>query len=336
MKGSGRGGRVKGSGRERREKGSGRVDGARPLRPRDFIEDRDGWIYAVSAYDNSDRVGCVLRYIPDPHGDRVNPEGVCYRKVDFEESFRLIGEEKPSYLAEVIRIPPADITRVYKPEERLAFCAARDTRVGMLADLFPLPAGALGCTGSRLCGIESPGSDIDLVVYGRAFFSAREILKKAIGNGQTGDLSPETWRAVYAKRDPEIPFEVFLLHERRKWNRGEIEGTYFDLLYTRSYDDLDASPARRGERRGRKTLEARVTDASLSFDNPATYRVDHDEVSRIISFTHTYSGQALPGEVVEACGVLEEHGDELWLVVGTTRTARGEYIISRTLIEEQG
>jgi hypothetical protein len=34
--------------------------------------------------------------------------------------------------------------------------------------------------------------------------------------------------------------------------------------------------------------------------------------------------------------MLEEHGDELWLVVGTTRTARGEYIVSKTLLEEQG
>ena len=308
----------------------------KPLRPRDFIEDRDGWIYAVSAYDNSDLAGCVLRYVPDPSGGRVNPEGVCYRKIDFEESFRLIGEEKPSYLGELLRIPLGHITRVYKPEERLAFCVARDGRVGNIADLFSLPAGALGCTGSRLCGIESPASDIDLVVYGRAFFTAREILHEAIGRGDVSDLSPEMWKVVYEKRNPEIPFEVFLLHEKRKWNRGEIQGTYFDLLYTRSYDDPDASPARRGERVGRKTIEARVTDASLSFDTPASYRVDHEEVSRIISFTHTYSGQAIPGEVVEACGVLEEHEDELWLVVGSTRTARGEYIISKTLLEELG
>jgi len=308
----------------------------KPLRPRDFIEDRDGWIYAVSAYDNSDRAGCILRYVPDPSGDRVSPEGICYRKVDFEESFRLIGEEKPSYLGELLRIPRADIPRVYKPEERLAFCAARDSRVGTLSDLFSLPAGALGCTGSRLCGLESPASDIDLVVYGRAFSTAREILKRAIERGEVSDLSPEMWRAVYEKRDPEIPFKVFLLHERRKYNRGEIRGTYFDLLYTRSYDELDTVASHQGERLGKMTLEARVIDASFSFDNPASYKVDHEEVDRIISFTHTYSGQALPGETVEACGVLEEHGGELWLVVGTTRRARGEYIISKTLIEEQG
>jgi predicted nucleotidyltransferase len=308
----------------------------KPLRPRDFVEDRHGWVYSVSAYDNAERAGCVLRYIPDPSGDRVNPGGIRYRKLDFEESFRLAGEERPSYLGEVLRIPPGDIARVYKPEERLAFCAARDSRVGELADLFSLPAGSLGCTGSRLLGLEGPSSDIDLVVYGRAFFRAREILRVALGSGQVAGLSPEMWRTVYAKREPEIPFDLFLLHEQRKWNRGEIGGTYFDLLYTRSYEDLAAAAPQRGKQGGRKTIEARVTDAAHSYDTPAVYLVDHGEVSRILSFTHTYSGQALEGETVEARGMLEEHGDELWLVVGTTRTARGEYILSRTLMENPG
>jgi hypothetical protein len=36
---------------------------------------------------------------------------------------------------------------------------------------------------------------------------------------------------------------------------------------------------------------------------------------------------------MEACGVCEHHGDELWLIVGTTREARGEYILSKTLLE---
>jgi len=307
----------------------------KPLRPRDFVEDRQGWIYSVAAYDNARRAGCVLRYVPDPAGDRVNPEGTRYRKVGFEESFRLIGRERPSYLGEVLRIPPGDLVRIYKPEERLAFCAARDSRVGALADLFALPAGSLGCTGSRLLGLEAASSDIDLVVYGPDFFRAREILREAVGAGRVSGLSPEMWRTVYAKREPEIPFDAFLLHERRKWNRGEIGGTYFDLLYTRSYDDLEAATPQRGRQAGRRTLEARVTDAAHSYDTPAVYLVDHGEVSRILSFTHTYSGQALEGETVEARGMLEEHGEELWLVVGTTRTARGEYIVSKTLMETE-
>jgi predicted nucleotidyltransferase len=317
----------------RRQRGEA---GEKPLRPRDFIADEDDWIYSVSAYDNSERAGCVLRYVPDPSGDRVNPGGVRYRKLDFEESFRLAGEERASWAGEILRIPRAEIAGIFKPEERLAFCAARDHRVEDLAAIFSLPAGSLGCTGSRLLGLEGPSSDIDLVVYGRDFFRAREILRQAIGSGRVAGLSPEMWRTVYAKREPEIPFPVFLLHEQRKWNRGEIGGTYFDLLYTRSYDDLGAAAPPRGKGAGRKTIEARVTDASHSYDTPASYLVDHGEVSRILSFTHTYSGQALEGETVEARGVLEEHGEELWLVVGTTRTARGEYILSKTLLGEEG
>ena len=308
----------------------------KPLRLRDFVEDRDGWIYAVSTYDNAERVGCTLRYVPDPSGDRVNPEGVRYRKADFEEAFRLVRRKKPSYAGRFLRIPVKDIRRVYKPEERLGFCAGRDRRVRALAGLFSLPEGALGCTGSRLLGMESPASDIDLVVYGRAFPTAQAILREAVENGSVAGLSEEIWRTVYAKREPEISFEVFTLHERRKWNRGVIGGTYFDLLFTRSYGELEGEPVSEGERIRRMTVEARVTDASLSFDSPAVYLVDHEVVDRIVSFTHTYSGQALAGEVVEACGVLEVHGADRWLVVGTTRTARGEYIISRTLLGDEG
>jgi uncharacterized protein len=75
-----------------------------------------------------------------------------------------------------------------------------------------------------------------------------------------------------------------------------------------------------------------VKDASLAFDNPAVYEIEHDSITRVLSFTHTYSGQARAGETIEACGVVEEHGDERWLIVGTTREARGEYIISKTLL----
>jgi uncharacterized protein len=308
----------------------------KPLRLRDFIEDRDGWIYSVGTYDNAERVGCILRYVPDPSGDRMSPDGVRYRKAEFEDAFDLVRREKPSYTGRFLRIPVKDVQRVYKPEERLDFCASRDRRVRALADLFSLPEGALGCTGSRLLGMELPASDIDLVAYGRAFFSAQETLRDAMEAGSIPCLSEEMWRRVYEKRDPEIPFDVFLLHERRKWNRGVIGGTYFDLLFTRSYGELDGEPVPEGERIRRMTIEARVTDASLAYDSPAVYLVHHDRVTRIVSFTHTYSGQALPGETVEACGVLEDHGEEIWLVVGTTRTAKGEYIISRTLLEEKG
>ena len=41
-----------------------------PIRLRDFVEDPDGWLYAVSTYDNEKDVGCLLRYVPDKEGGR--------------------------------------------------------------------------------------------------------------------------------------------------------------------------------------------------------------------------------------------------------------------------
>ena len=305
----------------------------KPARLRDFVEDADGWLYAVSAYDNAERIGCILRYIPDPNGARVNLEGKRFRKIDFEEAYELVAICKPHYTNLIHRIPPSDIVRVIKPEDEIHRIVSRDQRIRKLVDLFRLPTGSIGCTGSLLCGLEQPGSDIDLVVYGKAWFQAQALLRSSIEKGLIQDLPEEMWRTIYIKRKPEISFSQFMTHEIRKWNRGEIEGTYFDLLYTCSYADLPAASTGKGRVTGKRRIEAKVTDASLSFDNPAVYEVEHDRITRVLSFTHTYSGQAIAGEVIEACGVCEEHGDESWLIVGTTREARGEYILSKTLLE---
>jgi hypothetical protein len=303
-----------------------------PLRLRDFIEDKDGWLYAVSTYDNDDRIGCVLRYVPDKNGERVHPSGRRYTKYDFEEAFAHIARYKPEYAGLLHRIPHADVKRVLKPDLEIGRIAAAYPRVKKLVGLFSLPEGAIGCTGSLLCGLANESSDIDMVVYGKHWFAAQALVRQGIRDGKIEGLSGEMWRKVYDKRRPEIPYDVFVLHEQRKWNRGQIEGTYFDILYTRSYDEIRGAPSGKGRVMGTMTIEAKVTDASLAFDNPAVYEVDHDTVSRVLSFTHTYSGQALEGETIEACGVLEQHGDEGWLIVGTTREAHGEYIISLTLL----
>jgi uncharacterized protein len=305
-----------------------------PVRLRDFIEDADGWLYAVSAYDNDDRIACVLRYVPEPGGERVNSSGKRYTKYDFDEAYALIAQKKPQYAGLLHRIPHADVRRVLKPDLEIGRIAAAHPRVAKLVRLFSLPAGTVGCTGSLLCELENENSDIDMVVYGKQWFAAQALVRQGISDGRIEGLSEEMWRKVYEKRKPEISYDAFVLHEQRKWNRGQIEGTYFDILYTRSYDEIRSAPAGRGQVLGKRTIEAKVTDTSLAFDNPAIYEVEHDTVSRVLSFTHTYSGQALAGETIEACGVLERHSDEQWLIVGTTREARGEYIISKTLLEQ--
>ena len=305
-----------------------------PIRLRDFIEDPDGWIYAVSAYDNAEKVGCVLRYVPDQNGERVHSSGRHYAKYDFEEAYALIARHKPQYAGLLHRIPHGDVKRVLKPELEISCIVSKHPRVQKLVEIFGLPEGTIGCTGSLLCGLENESSDIDMVVYGKHWFVAQDLVRQGIQKGIIDGLSPAMWRKVYEKRRPDISYDQFVRHEYRKWNRGQIDGTYFDILYTRSYDNLGCAPAGKGAVIGKMTIEAEVTDASLAFDNPAVYEVNHESVSRVLSFTHTYSGQALAGEIIEACGICEQHGNERWLVIGTTREARGEYILSKTLLEE--
>lgn len=306
-----------------------------PLRIRDFIRDGDGWLYAVAAYDNALAAGCVLRYIPDDQGERVDPAGVRYRKVGFEEAFQLIRERKPEYAGLVHRIPLAEIAEVLKPDVALEAIASADDRVSRLSSIFSLPPGSFGVTGSMLCGIAGPESDIDGVVYGRWFPQAQKHLKEGIASGKIEDLDEPLWKAVYRKRNPDLGYEEFLLHEQRKWNRGQIDGTYFDLLYSRGYEDLPGYPMSKGDVLRNDTIDTVVTGDTFSFDSPAIYEVDHPEITRVLSFTHTYTGQARVGERIEAKGVIEQHGDERWLIVGTTREAKGEYIRSLSLLEDE-
>ncbi len=306
----------------------------KPLRIRDFVRDNDNWLYAVAAYDTQTGAGCVLRYVPDPEGERMDPSGIRYRKVGFEEAYQLIAEEKPAYQGLVHRIPLSEIKEVLKPDEHMSRIASSDARVQELNRIFDLPSGAFGVTGSMLCGLAGPESDIDGVVYGSYFSLARQRLESGIVSGLIEDLDEPLWKAVYKKRNPDLGYDEFILHEQRKWNRGQIEGTYFDLLYSRGYADLPGFAMKKGTIIGKDTIQAVVTGDTFSYDSPAVYEIDHPTISKVLSFTHTYTGQALTGEEIEAQGIIEQHGSERWLVVGTTREAKGEFIRSLSLVEK--
>ena len=302
-------------------------------RIRDFFETKTGWIFAVSDYSHPEGLRSLLRYVPDASGERRSG-GRSYRKMDFDQAFEFLRRERPDYVHDLHVVPESDVIRHYQPSEGLRFVAGMDPRVMKIARILQeggVPWHEMGITGSMLLGLHSSSSDIDFVVYGPMWWKARAIVMLAKSRGLIEDLDEFTWKKIYSKRKPEISFEEFMLHEKRKGNRGMIEGTYFDLLFTRDWSQISPQPV--GRSIGSSLIEAKVLDAEFAFDSPAIFHLDHPEVKEIFCFTHTYAGQALPGERIEAKGVLEETAGGLRLVVGTTREARGEWIRSLTLLE---
>ncbi|MBN1322872.1 MAG: DNA polymerase subunit beta [Methanotrichaceae archaeon] len=302
-------------------------------RIRDFIESKDGWIFAVADYHHPRGIRSLLRYIPHPQGER-EAGGRRFRKLDFDPSFDFLRRERPDYIEDLHVVPVEDVSRRYDPVERLSDVAKADSRLGRITVLLEdggIERRSMGITGSMLIGLQGPTSDIDFVAYGKAWFCARDIIRQAKANGLIEELNDSMWRKIYAKRRPEVSFSEFVLHERRKGNRGVIDGTYFDLLFTREWDQIGGSPRSPGRPVGRAKVVGEVVDAEYAFDSPSILKLDGD-VEEIACFSHTYAGQALPGEKVEAVGVLEETASGLSLIVGTTREARGEWIRSLSLL----
>jgi uncharacterized protein len=303
-------------------------------RLRDFIETWEDWIFSVVDYYNEDGVHCLLRYVASPDGERVR-NGVRYKKMGFDEAYEFIRRRRPDYLKGVMVVPNDDVYRHYEPGKGLQDVLRTDGRVKkMVKVLEGIPMSDMGITGSKLVGLGAETSDVDFIVYGESWFRARELLRKAIADGRIEGIDEAGWKKIYAKRKPELSFDEFYIHERRKGNRCLLDGVLTDLLFVRSWDQIGPKvPV--GKDLGMTTITAKVTNADFAFDSPAIYEVEHPEIRRVLSFTHTYAGQALAGETIEACGRMEETPEGRQLVIGTSREPKGEWIKSLTLLEQK-
>ena len=302
-------------------------------RLRDFIITDDDWIFAVADYCHDEGVRSILRYVPDPNGSR----GVLkkYRKFDFDDSFTFMKTARPEWVKDVHVIPWENVKHILAPDKRLPIIMKEHLKVRDIVKTLKrgVKQDKMGVTGSLLAGLQNETSDIDFIVYGSSWFTARDILARAKEKKDPiTEISEEMWHEIYNKRRPELSFDEFLVHERRKGNRGMVDGTYFDLLYVRDWGDI--TPCQRGVDIAAATIEAAVTNADFSFDSPAIYKIDHPEINYVLSYTHTYAGQALVGEMIEARGMVEALGDIKRLVVGTTREPKGEWIRSLTLLKK--
>jgi hypothetical protein len=307
-------------------------------RLRDFLITKDDWLFSVSDYFCNDGIRSTLRYVPDENGER-ELNGKRYRKYDFGPAFEFMRKYRPEWVQDVHVVPESEVKIVLHPYNIIHKLVNLDSRIREIVkvlDMSGIPRTSMGVTGSMLLGLQNENSDIDFVVYGPLWLRARDTITSAKQQeGSIEELDEEMWQRIYRKRIPDISFEEFMLHESRKGNRGMIEGTYFDLLFVREWNQIK-EPLLRGKDTVKMKIEAEVTNADFAFDSPAYYKIRHSEIDHVISYTHTYAGQALPTEIIEASGIVEEVGNMKRLVVGTSREPKGEWIKSLTWLEKCG
>ncbi|MHC1635590.1 MAG: nucleotidyltransferase domain-containing protein [Candidatus Methanospirareceae archaeon] len=314
------------------------------LRIRDFVVTKREWIFAVVRYEflESEEAWCLLRYVPDKRGERISEERGRFKKLSFSEAYEFLRLHCPRYIKGGVHVvPKGDIREVLRPEEGISKVVEREEKVRIVYEMLKerIPKENIGITGSFLCGLNSKESDMDFVIYGRRNFDrARDIIEEAKEEGIISPIDEEMWRRIYDKRMPELSYEEFVAHEKRKRNRGRIGDSYFDILYVRDWDEIeimDKEVYERGKKIGYAKIRGEVKEASFAFDSPAIYEIEHPLIKKVLCFTHTYAGQAVEGEMIEARGVVERTERGMRLVVGTTREAKGEWIKSLSLLSHE-
>ncbi|MFA6162257.1 MAG: hypothetical protein WC685_02390 [Methylobacter sp.] len=300
---------------------------------KDFIETAEGLIFAVVGQGLEDgKALCFLRYVYESSG---------WRKYQTVEANAFLEQNHPDYLhyspvldAHLHAVATERIVKHHQPKHRLLQIIQSDRHDAVERDLFRLcelfgqhglDLAQTGITGSILVGVQNQGSDIDLVCYDRdVFHQCRAITGKLIESGALQELNDLDWRQSYDRRSCELSYEEYVWHERRKANKAVINGRKFDLNFIDHFASLEAVSY---QKYGAITLQCRVVDDAHGFDYPARFKIDHEQIDTVVSFTATYTGQAVRGEWVEVSGVLEQTQQGVKrIVVGASREAHGEYI----------
>ena len=278
------------------------------------------------------KVLCFLRYVKAASG---------WQKLSTSQANALLERDYPQYLhyspvldATLHGVDLANIALHHQPKQRLQQLLQMAQPDAVEQDLRELcqklqhhgvDLTQIGITGSLLIGGQHHSSDLDLVCYDRAVFHhSRDITRQLIADGQLQALTHDDWQASYQRRDCALSFTDYVWHEQRKYNKAVINGRKFDLNFIAETPRSIPSPY---QKQGNITVQCTIIDDSYGFDYPAEFQLDHPQFSSVVSFTATYTGQAINGERVEIAGLIEhnQHGLKR-LVVGSTREAHGEYI----------
>lgn len=299
----------------------------------DYLKTKEDLFFAVKGSTHPENlVVAILRYIPDPNGDRVL-SGVRYKRVyDFSSTSEYLSKNHPEYINHIPRlgkelqsVPISRIARYYEPRERLNEILTNPTSkvekvltdfVNALSASSGGHTDSFGVSGSLLIGLQTGDSDIDINVYGqingrKTYDALAELREK---QDWVKPLTGELFDGVLSSRwgDTGIPLDQFSGIESSKVLHGLVHGMEYFIRLLMVDDGSVSKPIKRA------TIKARIVDASISIFNPCIYGVTqisgdtgNIKVSELKSYRGKFTEQAQEGDMVEARGDIEEvHGED--------------------------
>ncbi len=293
----------------------------------DYILTIDGLFFAVKGSVHPDElVVGILRYIPDPIGDR-EIGGITHRRVyDIGSTTDYLRENHPRYINHIPRlgvelqsVPIDDIISHFDPRASLASILDNPQSevenvltefVKVISEFGSIPTSSIGVTGSLLINAQNENSDIDINIYGhehsqRAYES---LVKMRETLSWVKPLEGDIFESVLNSRwgDTGIPLERFSGIEVVKVLHGLVHGREYFVRLLIPDDVYVSRPLER------VTIKTVVTDASRANFNPCIIGVRPIEegnqrmISEFKSYRGKFTEQVSEGDQVEARGTLEE------------------------------
>ncbi|MEM1677722.1 MAG: hypothetical protein QXV81_04650 [Ignisphaera sp.] len=285
----------------------------RGFRDRDFIESREGLLFAVIGNTHPvDRIIAYLKYIPGYQSNirvkwsrnglqfgRILP---YYSAIGVAQTMDFLRRNYPHYIVfdkyrsiELIEVPRSHINRHYRPEERLRelLSGSRDLLEEQVVELVTriseesgVSLNNFGITGSILLKIHNlTYSDIDLIVYGiENSYRVRETIKNLLNTPNSGFYRPvgealEEWARDIVKIHPLSIEEARLLYSKYKWNRAFYKGRQFSIHPVKTEDEVSEKwEDKIVKPLGLVKIRARIADSRNSIFMPAIYSIENAKV----------------------------------------------------------
>lgn len=293
----------------------------------DYIETIDGLFFTVKGIQQRrNLVIAYLRYLPDPKGDRER-DGNHYRRIyGLDETQKILETKYPRYINEITEynlklqsVPIKYIKRVFKPTDTLRRVLNKQRSklekiiarfVNVLSIRSSVSTSSFGISGSLLINLDTPISDIDLIVYGRhegrRVYEVLARLREDLDWVQS--YNAESVKEVLTSRWKNSGYDLEKLSniEEKKVLHGRVDGIdYFIRLVNPNYVfEKSSRPL------GIVELKARIINDDESIFTPCRYIIktldQKQEISELLSYRGKFTEQAKRGEIVKVRGSLEE------------------------------